>query len=72
MVKRRTIYIYSTEFDRNRLNKLIEMLEDESETRDRKYIEDLHNVLRRAKVVAPKDIPNDVITMNTTGSSQGP
>lgn len=63
MANKRTIYI--TEFDLNRLNKLIEMLEDEPNTRDKKYIEELDDELRRAKVVAPESVPTDVITMNT-------
>jgi regulator of nucleoside diphosphate kinase len=63
MARKRTIYI--TEFDLIRLNKLIEMLEEESDIRDKKYIEELDDELRRAKVVAPKSVPNDVITMNS-------
>jgi regulator of nucleoside diphosphate kinase len=63
MARKRTIYI--TEFDLNRLNKLIEMMEDQPDIRDRKYIEELDDELRRAKVVAPKSVPGDVITMNS-------
>ncbi len=63
MAKSRTLYI--TEFDLNRLDKLIETFEEESEMRDRKYLEDLGVELHRAKIIAPKDIPHDVITMNT-------
>lgn len=63
MGRKRTIYI--TEFDLNRLNKLIEMLEDEPVQRDSKYLEELDIELRRAKVVAPQSIPRDVITMNS-------
>lgn len=63
MARKRTIYI--TEFDLKRLNKMIEMLEDEPDMRDRRYVEELDDELRRAKVVAPKDIPHHVITMNT-------
>lgn len=63
MARKRTIYI--TEFDLNRLNKLIEMLEDKPVQRDSKYLEELDIELRRAKVVAPKSIPRDVITMNS-------
>lgn len=63
MARKRTIYI--TEFDLKRLNKLIEMLEDEPVHRDWKYLEELDVELRRAKVVAPKSIPQDVITMNS-------
>lgn len=63
MARKRTIYI--TEFDLNRLNKLIEMFEDDPGMRDKKYIEELDDELRRAKVVPPKSVPGDVITMNT-------
>jgi regulator of nucleoside diphosphate kinase len=63
MARKRTIYI--TEFDLNRLNKLIEMLEDEPDMRDKKCIEELDDELRRAKVVASKNVPEDVITMNS-------
>jgi len=55
MARKRTIYV--TEFDLNRLNKLIESLEDEPEVRDRKYLEELEDELRRAKVVDPANIP---------------
>lgn len=63
MGKKRTIHI--TEFDLNRLNKLIEMLEDEPVQRDRKYIEELDEELRRAKVMDPRNVPRDIVTMNT-------
>lgn len=63
MAKKRTIYI--TEFDLGRLNKLIEMLEDGPVQRDWKYVDELDIELRRAKVVPPKSIPWDVITMNS-------
>jgi regulator of nucleoside diphosphate kinase len=63
MARKRSIYI--TEFDLNRLNKLIALLEDEPGMRDKKYIEELDDELRRAKVVAPKIVPKNVITMNT-------
>ncbi len=63
MARKRTIYV--TEFDLTRLNKLIEMFEDEPVHRDSKYLEELNDELLKAKVVAPKRIPPDVITMNT-------
>lgn len=65
LVMARKITIYITEFDLNRLNKLIEMLEDEPDRRAKKYVEELDDELRRAKVVAPKSVPKDVITMNS-------
>lgn len=63
MATKRTIYI--TEYDLDRLNKLIEMFEDDPGMRDKKYIEELDDELRRAKVVAPKNVPGDVVTMNS-------
>lgn len=43
----------------------IESLEDEPEVRDRKYLEELEDELRRAKVVDPANIPRDLVTMNS-------
>jgi len=63
MARKRTIYV--TEFDFKRLNKLIEMLENEPEGLDAKYLEELDDELRRAKVVAPTSIPADIVTMNS-------
>lgn len=57
--------IHITEFDLERLKKL---LMDAQSTVYRKsdYLERLQLELSRAEVVQPKDIPNDVITMNST------
>ena len=33
---------------------------------DRRYVNDLEEELERAAVVAPEDIPGDVVTMNST------
>lgn len=53
-----------TEFDRERLLKLL--LESKyTNYRKSEYLERLQTEIHRAKVVAPKDIPNDVITMNS-------
>ncbi len=57
--------IYITEFDRNRLEKLL--LEAQStEYRKSEYLEKLKTEISRAIVVTPENIPNDVITMNST------
>lgn len=56
--------IYITEFDFQRLDKLIEVFE-ESESRDKIHIEKLEEELRKAEIVSSKDIPPDVITMNS-------
>lgn len=61
-MEKRTIYV--TEFDLRRLEQLLEGA-DKFGDRDRKYLEDLREELRRGKVVASKDIPEDVITMNS-------
>ncbi len=63
MGRKRTIFI--TEFDLKRLNKLVQVLEDEPEGRDTRYLEQLDEELQRAKVVAPARIPRDVVTMNS-------
>jgi len=63
MARRRTIYV--TEFDLKRLNQLVQMLEEEPEARDARYLEELDEELHRARVVTPASIPRDVITMNS-------
>jgi regulator of nucleoside diphosphate kinase len=57
--------IYVTEFDMKRLDKLIDALEDFDE-RNKRYLEELEDELRRAKVVPSKEIPGDIVTMNST------
>lgn len=63
-MERRDIYI--TEFDLNRLTELLEVWQT---YRDGKgagvHLEQLSEELDRAHVVAPKDIPPDVVTMNS-------
>ena len=59
----RTIYI--TEYDLERLRELI----DEARRLDRRgseYLDSLDAELARGIVVAPKEVPADVITMNST------
>jgi regulator of nucleoside diphosphate kinase len=55
-MKEREIYI--TQHDMERLRALIEIYNG-------LYIESLEEELDRAKVVDPKDIPSDVVTMNS-------
>lgn len=57
----RTIYI--TEFDKERLTRLIESHRELSNKRD--HLSDLENELQRAEIVAPENVPPDVITMNS-------
>jgi regulator of nucleoside diphosphate kinase len=61
MAKRK---IYVTELDRQRLEDLIATLEEFGH-RDRGDIDALAAELRRAETVAAKDIPADVVTMNS-------
>ena len=56
--------IYITSFDMSRLEELLEVASDFS-TRDNKHLGELANELLRAEVVDSKDIPPDVITMNS-------
>jgi hypothetical protein len=57
--------IYITEFDRERLEGLLE----QSRNSDLDgYLDSLRAELDRAEVVAPGEIPPDVITMNSTAS----
>lgn len=57
--------IYITEYDAKRLADLIRDAH-ELEHREPEYLETLGKELARAEVVAPEDIPADVITMNST------
>ena len=63
MGRKRTIQV--TESDMNRLEKLLEMLEDDPKVRDKDHLMLLDDELRRAKVVDSRNIPGDVITMNS-------
>lgn len=54
-----------TEFDLERLKKLLQDAQY-TEYRDSEYLERLQVEIDRAEVVAPQDIPVDVITMNST------
>jgi len=56
--------IYMTEFDMERLRTLIRDAK-RLDRRGNKYWEDLETELSRAQVVAPTDVPVDVITMNS-------
>lgn len=61
-MKKRQIFI--TEFDKKRLNELIASACDlEEENCD--HLDDLIQELNRAKIVDPKEVPADVITMNS-------
>ncbi|MFO7839736.1 MAG: nucleoside diphosphate kinase regulator, partial [Desulfosalsimonadaceae bacterium] len=61
-MKYRTIYI--TSFDLMRLEDVLAVA-NEVNYRDRKDLEALDNELANAKVLDPKDVPQDVVTMNS-------
>jgi len=61
-MKKRTIYINA--FDRKRLMRLIEDSNNFNNP-DKNYLKELEKELNRGKIVEPKDIPKDVITMNS-------
>jgi len=56
--------LYITEFDKLRLEELIEVAE-EFGGKDRKDLESLAEELGNAEVVSPKNVPADVVTMNS-------
>ena len=56
--------IYITDFDMERLQKLVDGSRSWSE-RDREYLQKLEEELNRAIVVASRDVPSDVVTMNS-------
>ena len=58
--------IYITEFDRTRLEEVVEVAEAFG-GRNRKDLETLAEELARAEVVPSKDVPPDVVTMNSKG-----
>jgi regulator of nucleoside diphosphate kinase len=59
--------IQITEFDLERLKKLL-FEARYNEYRKSEYLDKLQMEIDRANVVSPRDIPNDVITMNSTVS----
>jgi regulator of nucleoside diphosphate kinase len=56
--------IYITEYDRQRL---MEVMRESVHAglSEKKYFNDLRRELERARVVAPREVPSDVITMNS-------
>ena len=58
----RTIYV--TEFDQERLSSLLDGTRS-WKNKDRDYLTRLEQELEWAQIVPPRDIPNDVVTMNS-------
>ena len=63
MIQQTTIYISQT--DRDRLGNLIEQIRDQGDRSDLTYVNELEEELEFAEVVAPADIPPDVVTMRS-------
>ena len=61
----RNATIHITEFDLQRLLRLLQAA-GSTEYRGSEYLKRLKAELERAEVVAPQDVPGDVITMNST------
>ena len=61
---KKTVNIYITEPDYQRLSGLIEMTRERNGV-DREYLNKLESELDRAEIVDPKHIPADVITMSS-------
>ena len=58
--------IYITQFDLNRLTELLEVgLTFRGGNNESRHLESLKEELDRAHVVLPKDIPPDIVTMNS-------
>ena len=63
-MENKTIYI--TKSDAMRLKKLVNLQNmSRLNNQDKKYLEDLKKEIDRAEIVEPRDIPKNVITMNS-------
>lgn len=60
---KKTIYI--TDFDFKRLDQIVRGYQ-QSNPMDSRHIKELNDEMSRAKIVDAKQIPNDVVTMNST------
>lgn len=58
--------IYITEFDSRRLRELIDVAAEFGDKRTLQYLQELSDELDQADLVRPEEIPDDVITMNST------
>lgn len=56
--------IFITEFDKNRLQKVINEAK-EFNTSKKEYLYKLEKEIEQAQIVDPKEIPQDVVTMNS-------
>lgn len=63
MIQQATTYI--SQIDRDRLGNLIELMRNQGDSSNASYVNKLEDRLEFAEVVAPEDIPPDVITMRS-------
>ena len=63
MTQQSTIYISQT--DRDRLGNLIELVRNDGDRANLSYVNRLEEELEFAEVVAPHEIPPDVVTMRS-------
>ena len=63
MLQRATIYV--TNSDRDRLSNMIELTREQDDRANFMYVGKLEDELESAEVVAPADIPPDVVTMRS-------
>ena len=64
MIKHATIYVTRTDCDR--FSNMIELARDQHERANVHYIGKLEDELNHADIVAPEEIPPDVVTMRST------
>jgi regulator of nucleoside diphosphate kinase len=63
MIHQATMYVTKT--DRQRLSNMIELARDHNDRANLHYVGKLENELKYADVVAPEEIPPDVVTMRS-------
>lgn len=63
MIKQTTIYITRTDFER--LGNLIQLVRDQDDRAHLAYVNRLEVELEDAEIVAPEEIPADVVTMRS-------
>jgi len=62
-MRQKTIYI--TDLDIKRLKELIKVAREFGDNKDEIYLEELEKELNRSKIVKSKNVPENVITMNS-------
>ena len=63
MIRQTTIYITKT--DRERLGNLIQLVRNQDDRAHLAYVNRLEAELEEAEIVAPEEIPSDVVTMRS-------